>query len=143
MLVGQVIEVDPAILLDPFIDFAHELVSELCENSGYTTNRKTYIETWLAAHFYAIRDPQVVTDNVGQLQTQFRSKVDYRLKLTHEGQQAILLDTAGKLAALDNTLQTVKTILPPSTSGRSAVTFLGVPTSQQQSIMDDFENGTL
>lgn len=106
--VGKVIEVDPTITdLTPFIDAANELVTELCEPEGYSEPRLTMIETWLAAHFYAVRDPRSTNEAAGSVSAAFESKVDLALNITRYGQQAMLLDTAGALASLNQ--QTVDT----------------------------------
>lgn len=100
-LVGGIIEVDPTISLDPFIDTANQLVTEVCVGAGYADGRLEMIERWLAAHFYAMRDPratQEVARGVGQ---SLQSAVSYGFKASHFGQQALRLDTAGGLAALD------------------------------------------
>jgi len=99
-LVGGVIEVDDSIDLTPFITIANELVTELCTDSDYSEARLTLIETWLAAHGYAIRDPAVDTEKAGPVQVSYQYKIDLGLQQTKHGQQAMLLDTAGNLAAL-------------------------------------------
>jgi hypothetical protein len=98
-----IIDVDDANIPDltPFITVANELVTELCVDSGYTATRLNLIETWLAAHFYAIRDPRTTSEKAGSVSANYQSKVDLNLSLTHYGQQAMLLDTDGNLAALN------------------------------------------
>jgi hypothetical protein len=107
-LVGGVIEVDEEISLDPFILAASSLVDQIqdyitTESVPESTNGMTHderlemIETWLAAHFYAIRDPQAIREQAGPVGAQYPSRVDLGLKLTHWGQQAIAMDTTGTL----------------------------------------------
>jgi len=99
--VQKIISHDSAITdLDPFIDTANELVTEICGDSGYTDTRLELIERWLAAHFLAIRDPRYESKKIGSAQGKYRSKVDFNLSLTHYGQQAQMLDTAGGLSTL-------------------------------------------
>lgn len=99
----KIIEVD-ALFRDtqliPFMEMSHELVDELCLDSGYTEARLTKIETWLAAHFYAIRDPRSTQESAG-VSAQYESRVDLNLALTRYGQQVLLLDTGGNFAALN------------------------------------------
>lgn len=111
-----VIEVDPDISLDPFIEAANELVTEICapvlKNDGvtpfHTNARLKLIETWLSAHFYAVRDPRAHVEQVGLIRSHFESKVEYGLKNTRYGQAALRFDTSGALAAFDNALETIK-----------------------------------
>lgn len=113
-LVGEVIEVNAAISVDPFILAASSLVDVIAQaiaddpdsypessTEGMTwEERLELIETWLAAHFYAVRDPRRTQEGVGSVQEQFQSKVDLGLNVTHYGQQAMLLDTTGTLRAM-------------------------------------------
>lgn len=104
-LVGGVVEVDDSITLTPFIAIANELVTELCTDSDYTDARLTYIETWLAAHFYLIRDQAVAMERAGSVQVQYQYKIGLMLAQTKHGQTAMALDTEGNLAALSKRLE--------------------------------------
>lgn len=110
--IKAIIEVDETLApsLTPFIDAAHELVEECCSEAGYTESRLTIIETWLAAHFYAILSPRTTGERAGSVGETFQSSVALGLNVTHYGQQAMRLDTAGGLAALEN--QTKKGLKP-------------------------------
>ncbi len=99
--VAAIIEVDVSINLDPFILVANELVTEVCGGAGYTDARLELIERWLAAHFYTNRDPRPVSENAGPVGTTYQSAVDLNLNTSHYGQTAMLLDTAGGLATLN------------------------------------------
>jgi len=103
-LVAGIIEVDVTIDLDPFIFTASELVTEVCAIAGYSIERLELIERWLAAHFYAIRDPRTTNEKAGSVGASFESKVDLNLALTRYGQQAMVLDTQGGLTALNRSL---------------------------------------
>ena len=110
-LVAEIIEVDEEIPLDPFILAASVLVDRIQksaeasglladgENSGDTTREEKLqqIETWLSAHFYAIRDPRTTHEQAGTVAATYQSKVDLRLFLTHYGQMAVSLDETGTL----------------------------------------------
>ena len=109
--VQAVIEVDTTLIptateMEPFITVANQLVTEFCTGTAgpataYTTARLAEIERWLAAHFYAIRDPRVASEAAGPVSASYQSQVGLGLDLTHYGQQAKLLDTNGGLAAHD------------------------------------------
>ncbi len=91
--------------LDPPIEAATLLVTEVCGSSGYADSTLTVICRWLAAHFYAVMDPQSTYEQAGSVSIKFESAVDLGLNLTRYGQQAMLLDYKGNLAALNaNTL---------------------------------------
>lgn len=106
--VRSIIEVDDDEVpdLDPFIETANNLVTDVCTGSGYTNAKLELIERWLSAHFYAIRDPRMTTKEsrgqLGGIRQQFESKVDLGLNLTRYGQQAVILDSAGNLKQLES-----------------------------------------
>jgi hypothetical protein len=106
--VATVIDVDTTAVpdLQPFIDVASELVTECCSAAGYTEQRLTMIETWLAAHFYSMKDRQVTSEGVSGVSQSYESNVGQALFFTRHGQQAMLLDTAGGLAALSKKTET-------------------------------------
>lgn len=87
--------------LSPFIAAAEELVNELCVPAAYTSQRLVIIETWLAAHFVAIRDPRYQSESNMGASASVQGQVGMNLALTTYGQQAMLLDTKGGLAYLD------------------------------------------
>ncbi len=107
--VEAILDFDPSIPdLQPFIDAAEELVTEMCANApvlpggiAYSPGRLKIIETWLAAHFVAIRDPRYVSETMGAANVTYQSQVSLNLSLTPYGQQALTLDTKGGLAMLD------------------------------------------
>lgn len=99
-LVSGIIEVDGSISLDPFILAASALVEEIAVKSGHDEERLTLIETWLAAHFYTVRDPRSVAERAGPVGANYQSAVDLGLATSHYGQMAMTLDTSGLLAAM-------------------------------------------
>lgn len=106
--VGAVIELDDSIGVTPFINAANELVTEVCAvktnpdgSPYYSDNRLAMIETWLAAHFYAQRDPRMSSVSPSGVSVRYQSQVDLGFNNTHYGQQALRLDTKGGLAALE------------------------------------------
>lgn len=120
--VKKIIEVDATIIvvdadMDAFIDVANELVTEMCTGTtngpktAYTASRLELIERWLAAHFYAIRDPRVKSEKAGPVGVNYQEKVDLNLSVTTYGQQAQMLDTNGGLKSLDkNTAHNVQVL---------------------------------
>jgi len=107
--VADIIEVDVTINLDPFISVANELVTEICSDAGYSAERLELIERWLSAHFYTNRDPRAEQERAGPVSAKYQSKVDLNLSTSHYGQTAMMLDTAGGLAALSNSKGTRRT----------------------------------
>ena len=104
ILVGGIIEVDASITLDPFIDAANLLVTQCCTglDEAYSSGQLIIIETWLAAHFYTVRDPRAEMEKAGSVSERLQSKVDLGLDTSHYGQMAMRLDYTGGLAELNN-----------------------------------------
>jgi hypothetical protein len=102
ILVGGIIEVDATIPLEPFITAANQLVTELLTSKGHSADRLEMIERYLSAHFYTLRDPRPVVETAGPVSQTNQSKVDLYLCTSHYGQTAILLDTSGTLAAVND-----------------------------------------
>ena len=95
---------DPSITnLRPFIITANQLVTEICASTGkYSAERLKLIEAWLACHFLAVRDPRYQSETIGAASATIQGgTMGMNLGLTPYGQQAMLLDTAGGLAWLD------------------------------------------
>lgn len=104
--VEAIIEVDETIgSLTPFIEVANNLVTRVCLASSYEDDTLALIEKWLAAHFYAIRDPRITSQSVsgGGAGVTSNQPISIGLGLdqTTYGQQAKIIDTAGNLALLD------------------------------------------
>lgn len=113
-LVEAIIETDVTFgSLDPWIDFANELVTELCAplvlpgttTPAYNSYRLELIERWLSAHAYTVLDPRLVQESVaGGVMQITQGKIDLGLKSSIYGQNAMRLDTQGALAVFDNGL---------------------------------------
>lgn len=93
--------------LQPYINAAEELVTELCGSLSYTANRLKQIETWLSAHFLAVSDSayaesQIALEDIGEQQTQYQRLNPGKFGSTVYGQQAMMLDTLGGLAYIAN-----------------------------------------
>ena len=103
-LVEGIIDVDSTIPLTPFISVANALVTECCTglDTEYADAYLIEIETWLAAHFYTVRDMRAESEKAGSVSEKFQSKVDVGFSTSHYGQMAMRLDYQGGLARLDN-----------------------------------------
>lgn len=122
-LIAGIIEVDNSIPLDPFILAATGLV-DLIPTLG--SEKLTVIETWLAAHFYATRDPRVSSEHAGSVSSTYQSRLGLFLLNSHYGQTALLLDTTGTLAALNGDIsRSAKTGVEPTYARTAGVTWLG------------------
>jgi len=82
------------------------------------------IELYLAAHFYAIRDPQYQTKSTGGASATFQGQTGMKLDLTWWGQQAIMLDASGTLAAMNDGPK------------KASADWLGLPPSEQTDYKD-------
>ena len=103
-LVAGIIEIDAGIVIDPFILAAGVLVDRIDTadmDNEVADSTLQVIETWLAAHFYAMRDPRRTQEHAGPVGESFQSKVDLFLSTSHYGQMAMLLDPTGTLAAIN------------------------------------------
>lgn len=101
--VRAVIETDPDISIDPFISHAGVLTDRMEINAtekGYTLTAAelALVETYLAAHFYALRDRQAETEREGRSSVKYMGKLGYGLEATPWGQQALTIDYTGSLA---------------------------------------------
>lgn len=93
--------IDTEETLTPFIETASLLVDDNCTDSDYSDAKLELIERWLAAHFCAIKDTRAASEKAGSVGQSFQHKVDLNLAVTMYGQQAMLIDNAGNLAALN------------------------------------------
>jgi hypothetical protein len=133
ILVGQIIKVKAGTDLTPFIDAANHLVDAVClvvpvGGITYTEDQLTRIETWLAAHHYAILDPRSERERISTLTKQIETKVDLGLDVTRYGQMAMRLDVNGGLAAMNNAMKKQTKQLPSAgTTLVGGVKWLGTP----------------
>lgn len=104
-LVDGIIEVDSDISMDPFITIANEIVTEVCTDSDYTDARLIIIETWLAAHFYKLRDQAIASEKAGDVAVKYQHQIGLGLHQTKQGQSALMIDTAGNLASLSKRME--------------------------------------
>jgi hypothetical protein len=121
-LVKGIIQVQVGVDVTPFIATANELTTDVCTytvdqdgnpiayTDGYVGSRMELIERWLAAHFYTIFDNQLSAARAGTVAVGYQLKVDFGLKNSMYGQQAMMLDTNGGLAKYDNSLKVKRKI---------------------------------
>lgn len=113
--------------ITPFLDVATALVDKVsAEDSGGLLNASLLLqmEKWLAAHFYAIYDPQYSEKREENAEAKFQGKTAMGLDSTLWGQMAKRIDVTGYLAALDKG------------GGRIGITWLGLPPSEQTNYVD-------
>ena len=96
----------------PFLRAANVLVTDILASEGYGATLMTEIETWLAAHFVAVRDPRVTKENFGDAGQTFEGKTSLGLNGTRYGQQVLLLDHHGRFAQVTKAMgpATFKTV---------------------------------
>lgn len=103
--VREIIELDEDLDLLPFIRIAHRVVEDHLANnlsvSGLLSDETLEeIELWLSAHFAAIREMRRSQEAVGKANVSYQYFVAADLRNTMYGQQAIVLDHTGTLAAI-------------------------------------------
>jgi len=113
-LVAGIIEVDEDIDLEPFIQAASILVDRVAavadskdlllpatDDDPDREEVLTQIETWLAAHFYTVRDPREEEEQAGTVRARYQGRQDLRLFTSHYGQMAVTLDSTGTLELIN------------------------------------------
>lgn len=111
--VEAIIDVDEDIELTPFIAAASSLVDYIAADDAgalLADSQLLIIETWLSAHFYAVRESRLLREEIGEVRVTYQSKVDLNLAVTHYGQMAMTLDTSGVLKNLNNPKSTNKAV---------------------------------
>lgn len=129
--IRTVIETDADISLVPFISAAGSLVDYVsAQDTGSVLSAAQLrdVETWLAAHFYAIRDQQYQAKSTDGASATFQGTTGRALDSTFWGQQAMLLDVTGCLSGLNQDAQRGKI--------KATATWLGLPPSSQTSYED-------
>jgi len=84
----------------PLLDSANVLITAVLADEGYGDAILKEIEKWLAAHFVAIRDPQISKEKIGDVDAVYQGKTGLGLNHTSYGQQVMLLEHHGKLAEI-------------------------------------------
>lgn len=88
--------------ITPFLTAANVLVTDVLNGEGYGDATLKEIERWLAAHFVAIRDPQVAKEKIGDVDATYHGKSGLGLNHTPYGQQVMILEHHGKLAEISS-----------------------------------------
>jgi hypothetical protein len=102
-LVEGVCELDSEIDLDPFIETANNIVTQVCLDSDYSDETLELIERWLSAHFYKCgKDPASQQEQAGKVSVTYQGRTYTGLRHSTWGQMAMLIDTAGNLKILDD-----------------------------------------
>lgn len=84
----------------PFLMAAETLVANKLAGEGYGAAELKEITRWLSAHFVAIRDPRIAKEKMGDADATYQGKTGMGLNHTSYGQQVMLLEHHGVLAAL-------------------------------------------
>lgn len=129
LVTGLKPDVDATVDLTPFIAIANQLTTDACEpfitgmdtqgnkvtidtsyTDGFVGSKMELIERNLAAHFYTVWDQALASARAGSVGAGFQFKVGLMLNLTVYGSNAMLLDTGGALAKLNNADQTKRKV---------------------------------
>lgn len=107
VLIAGIIKVKATISLTPFMDAANMMVTRCCTelDTDYSAGQLVVIETWLAAHFYSVRDMRPEQERADVVSRKFQSKVDLGFDTSHYGQMAMRLDYYGGLASLNEQIK--------------------------------------
>lgn len=104
--VRAVIKVPADADLDRYISTATALVDHIVNNceaaSVLSAELLLEIETYLAAHYYALFDQKYRSKSTGRASATFQGQSGQGLSATDWGQQAIALDVSGCLAQIEN-----------------------------------------
>lgn len=111
--------IDTALDTTTFITTAHLIVTEDLDGLGYSDDRLKQIELYLAAHFTALMEENggLTRRKFGDSDESYALVKGNGLMMTRYGQQAMALDTSGKLKELNNTtLPALFTVLSGTSS---------------------------
>lgn len=91
------------------ITVANLMVDEHLLGEGYSANLLAEIERWLSAHFVAVQDPRISSQNIGDHNITYEGRSgNTGLSRTRYGQQVMILDYHGVLAAANKSKGQVK-----------------------------------
>ncbi len=102
--VRDVIITDPDLPIQHHIDNAGVVVDDIVTTASdlgitITTAKLKLIETYLAAHFYALVDLQPMEEQTGRGRIVYEGKTGKYFELTRPGQMAIALDPTNTLSS--------------------------------------------
>lgn len=81
--------------IDPHVKAANIIVDNI--TGSYDADELEQIELWLAAHFAAVADPQIASENIGGANVTYHGKTGMGLDGSVYGQRVKLLDRYRKL----------------------------------------------
>lgn len=96
------------------MDTAHLLVDEHLVGHDMSEDRLEQIELWLAAHFCSVVTPKSASEGAGPVSQNFQGSTALNFNVTVYGQQALILDTSGRLALLQRQAKGNKAVGSPS-----------------------------
>ncbi len=87
--------------MSTFIETADLIVTESLAGQGLSAARLRQIELYLAAHFTTLAEERggIIGSKTGESSEFYANKFGKGLALTRYGQQALVLDTSGRLAS--------------------------------------------
>jgi len=100
--------IDTSVSLTEFIGIANRLVTAVCGDSGYSAATLKDIETYIAAHLYAVKDRPASQEKVGEASVTYMGQSGMFLDSTQYGQTAKLLDYKGCLTELGKKTPSLK-----------------------------------
>lgn len=132
--VRAIVDNSTAIDMTPFIQIANRLVTKIDAadtSSELDDTDLELIERWLAAHFYAHRDQLLSSKSTSGASGSFQGQTGMFFTASQYGQTALLFDTTGYLANLEQQAK----------NGRQkvSVTWLGSTQTQQDGYEDIYE----
>ena len=100
---GIMSDLDVSFDTTPFIVTAELVVTEELEDKGLSADRLKQIVLWLAAHYVTIDVEKggLRAEVIGEARETFAVKSGVGIQSTRYGQQAVALDTTGRLASKD------------------------------------------
>jgi hypothetical protein len=102
--VRDIIDNTTDIDVTPFIRTANLMTNKVSAGDSQgelNTNDLVEIETYLAAHFYGIRDQLLSSKSTGGASGSFQGQTGFALDYTAYGQTAMMLDVTGFLSGLN------------------------------------------
>jgi hypothetical protein len=88
-------------VLSVFIDIATAMVDDRLAEKSLTDTVLKILEMYLSAHFAVLKYKYNISSKIGPSSDSFANQVDLGLNQTVYGQQAVVLDSSGTLAALN------------------------------------------
>ncbi len=121
--VKEIIEIDSTIT-DPQIEvfiISANLLTNRCEANGLTdADTLKEVERWLSAHLVAIRDTRSSSEKADVVAQSFQYKLGLNFNVTMYGQQALLMDASGTLAAIQDDAENGRSV-------KAGILTLGTP----------------